>query len=172
MSFNTYTEYFFQHCKRFEWSKSFIVEFSPSNSTPRKPLSPHTPETVQVFPVAIKFSLPLGVICETLHIYKYMTCKYSKITNCILMVVMHIFSFYWVFCNFVTFTSVLSYSEKLLQISFVQNIDPTKQAIKYNNFVKQHKYTHTNSSVRHVFRTQLNVYNGAILRKQLTALRY
>ena len=88
------------------------------------------------------------------------------------MVVMHIFSLYWLLCNIVTFTSVtvLSYSEVILpKISFVQVRSPIKQANKYRNLVKQHKYTHTNTSVSDVFRTQLKICNGKFLRKLLTA---
>ena len=42
---------------------------------------------------------------------------------------------------------------------------PTKQATKYKDLVKQDKYTDKNTSVRDVFRTQVNVCSGAILRK-------
>ena len=84
------------------------------------------------------------------------------------MVAMQIFSFYWLLCTIVTFTSaiVLSYSEVLLQkVSFVQMEGATKQVIKYKVLVKQRKYTDTNTSVRDVFRTQVNIYNGAFFAK-------
>ena len=71
-------------------------------------------------------------------------------------------------CNIVTFTSVtvLSYSEELLQkVSFVQMRGPKKQAIKYKDLVKQHNYTDTNTLARDVFRTQVNICNGAFMRK-------
>ena len=41
----------------------------------------------------------------------------------------------------------------------------TKQVIKYKVLVKQRKYTDTNTSVRDVFRTQVNIYNGAFFAK-------
>ena len=84
------------------------------------------------------------------------------------MVAMQIFSFYWLLCTIVTFTSaiVLSYSEVLLQkVSFVRIGGPTKQVIKCKDLVKQRKYTDTNTSVRDVFRTQVNIYNGAFFAK-------
>ena len=84
------------------------------------------------------------------------------------MVAMQIFSFYWLLCTIVTFTSaiVLSYSEILLQkVSFVQMEGPTKQVIKCKDLVKQRKYTDANTSVRDVFRTQVNIYNGALFAK-------
>ena len=84
------------------------------------------------------------------------------------MVAMQIFSFYWLLCTIVTFTSaiVLSYSEVLLQkVSFVQMEGATKQVIKYKVLVKQRKYTDTNTSVGDVFRTQVNIYNGAFFAK-------
>ena len=81
---------------------------------------------------------------------------------------MQIFSFYWLLCTIVTFTSaiVLSYSEVLLQkVSFVQMEGATKQVIKYKDLVKQRKYTDTNTSVGDVFRIQVNIYNGAFFAK-------
>ena len=84
------------------------------------------------------------------------------------MVAMQIFSFYWLLCIIMTFTSaiVLSYSEVLLQkVSFVRIGGPTKQVIKCKDLVKQRKYTDKNTSVRDVFRTQLNIYNGAFFAK-------
>ena len=41
----------------------------------------------------------------------------------------------------------------------------TKQVIKYKVLVKQRKYTDTNTSVGDVFRTQVNIYNGAFFAK-------
>ena len=59
----------------------------------------------------------------------------------IVMVLMYIFSFYWLLCNILTFTSVtvLSYCEVILQNgSFVQMRDPTKQAgILSRNLVQE-----------------------------------
>ena len=78
---------------------------------------------------------------------------------------MHMFSFHWLLCNMVAFT-VLSYSEILLhKVSFVQMRGPTKQAIKYKDLVEQDKYTDKNTSVRDVFRTQVNICSGTFLRK-------
>ena len=75
------------------------------------------------------------------------------------------FSFHWLFCNMIAFT-VLSYSEILLRkVSFVQMSGPTKQANKYKDLVKQDKNTDKNTSVRDVFRTQVNICSGAFLRK-------
>ena len=59
-----------------------------------------------------------------------------------LLVAMHMFSFYWLLCNIVAFTgvTVLSCSEVLLQkVSFFQMRGYTRQAIKYKDLVKQHK---------------------------------
>ena len=84
------------------------------------------------------------------------------------MVAMKIFSFYWLLCTIVTFTSaiVLSYSEVLPQnVSFVQMEGPTKPVIKCKDLVKQRKYTDTNTSVGDVFRIQVNIYNGAFFAK-------
>ena len=96
-----------------------------------------------------------------------MACKNSEIINCMLQVAMHMFSFYWFLCNIVALTSatVLSYSEVLQKVSFVQMRGSTKQAVKYKDLVKQHKYADTNTSVRDLFRTQVNICNGTFLRK-------
>ena len=66
-------------------------------------------------------------------------------------------------CSIVTLTSVtvLLYSEELLQkASLVQMSGPKKQAIKYKDLVKQH-----NILAKDVFRTQVNICNGAFMRK-------
>ena len=74
-----------------------------------------------------------------------------------LLVAMHMFSFHWLLCNMVAFT-VLSYSEILLhKVSFFQMRGHTKQAIKYKDLVKQDKYTDKNTTVRDVFRAQVNM---------------
>ena len=42
---------------------------------------------------------------------------------------------------------------------------PTKQAIKYKDLVKQDKYTDKNTTVRDVFRAQVNISSGAFFAK-------
>lgn len=71
MSWNTYAECYFSTVDGLNGQSHFLSNF------PQVTLPPSTPEQFQVLPVAIKFPLPLGVICVNLHIYKYMAYKHS-----------------------------------------------------------------------------------------------